>query len=216
LSFKGIKVCFVECLEATGKREVIDSMDLEKLLEVIQVQRHDFLNHIQVISGFLQLNKFEQAHEYIKEVSREMAVLSKTSRIKNPEVTAALLTGLNEASKYQIMIDVAVDSSLADCTVPGSVLGVALENCFNSFFEVMSSPDIKDKIIEVLFAQSDNKYTCRFFSQFPQISDQSRFEQSLAQAGELLARFGGQAKVTFKDGGVEIFFILPSRETKIG
>lgn len=191
-------------------------MDLEKLLEVIQVQRHDFLNHLQVISGFLQLKKYEHVHEYIKEASREMAVLSKTSWIKNPEVTAALLTGLNEASKYQIMIDVAVDSSLADCTVPGAVLGVALENCFSSFFEVLLSPDIKEKILEVLFAQSDNKYTCRFFSQFPQISDQARFEQSLAQTGELLAKYDGQAKVAFKDGGVEIFFILPRRETKIG
>ncbi len=191
-------------------------MDLEKLLEVIQVQRHDFLNHLQVISGFLQLNRFEQAQVYIKEISREMAVSSKTSRIENPEVTAALLTGLNEASKYQIMIDVEVDSSLADCAVPGSVLGVALENCFSSFFEVLSSPDIKDKIIEVLFTQSDNKYTCRLFSQFPQISDQASFEQSLAQTGELLAQYGGQAKVAIKDGGAEIFFILPRQETKIG
>jgi sensor histidine kinase regulating citrate/malate metabolism len=191
-------------------------MDLEKLLEVIQVQRHDFLNHLQVISGFLQLNRFEQAQVYIKEISREMAVSSKISRIKNPEVTAALLTGLNEASKYQIMLDVAVDSSLADCAVPGSVLGMALENCFSSFFEVLSPPHIKDKILEVLFAQSDNIYTCRLFSQFSQISDQGRFEQSLAQAGELLARYGGQAKAAFKDGGVEIFFILPRREAKIG
>lgn len=191
-------------------------MDLEKLLEVIQVQRHDFLNHLQVISGFLQLNRFEQAQVYIKEISREMAVSSKTSRIENPEVTAALLTGLNEASKYQIMIDVAVDSSLADCAVPGSVLGMALENCFSSFFEVLSPPDIKDKILEVLFAQSDNIYTCRLFSQFPQISDQGKFEQSLAQVGELLAQYGGQAKAAFKDGGVEIFFILPRREIKIG
>lgn len=191
-------------------------MYLEKLLEVIQVQRHDFLNHIQVISGFLQLNKSEQAHEYIKGVSREMAVLSKTSWIKIPEVTAALLTGLNEASKYQIMIDVAVDSSLADCAVPGSVLGVVLENCFNSLFEVLSSPEMNDKILEVLFAQSDNKYTCRLFSRFPPIANQARFEQSVAQAGELLDQYGGQAIVAFKDGGVEIFFILPRRERKIG
>jgi len=191
-------------------------MDLEKLLEVIQVQRHDFLNHLQVISGFLQLNKFDLAHEYIKEVSREMAVLSRTSRIKIPEVTAALLTGLNEASKYQIMIDVAVDSSLADCAVPGSVLGVALEICFNSIFEVLSPPEINDKILEVLFAQSDKEYTCRLFSRFPPISNQAGFEQSLAQAGELLNQYGGQAKVAFKDKGVEIFFILPRRGTKIG
>lgn len=191
-------------------------MDLEKLLEVIQVQRHDFLNHLQVISGLLQLNKFDRAHDYIKEVSREMAVVSKTSRIGIPEVTAALLTGLNDASKYQIDLELTIDSCLADCEVPGAALGETLEKIFSSFFETMASTEAKKKTLKVIFAENDKKYTCRLFCPFPQLPDPVRFEKNLAEAGELLAHYGGQAKLVIAGGGVEIFFILPRRETKTG
>lgn len=192
-------------------------MDLEKLLEVIQVQRHDFLNHLQVISGLLQLNKLDRAREYIGQVSVEMALMSKTSRVKIPEVTAALLTGFNEASRYQIKLELAVNSNLADCAVPGPVAGEALEHSLNCVIENMASPEIiKERILEVLFTESDKKYTCRLFCPFFRLTDPLRFEKRLAPVGELLAQYGGGAKIAITNNGIEIFLVLPRRETKIG
>ena len=77
-------------------------MRLEKLLDVIQVQRHDFLNHMQVISGLLQLNKLDRLRDYLGQVSMELARFSKTTRVKIPEVTACLLTAYNDAAMIQV------------------------------------------------------------------------------------------------------------------
>lgn len=45
---------------------------MEDLLEALRVQRHDFLNHLQVISGLLQLKKYDRAQEYIKQVAEQL------------------------------------------------------------------------------------------------------------------------------------------------
>jgi len=111
-------------------------MDSEKLLEVIQVQRHDFLNHLQVISGFLQLNKPERIREYIELIILEMRAMSQTARFKIPEITAALLVGFNEASKYQAKMELMVNSNLDHCMVAGPVVGEALESVLNCFLRI--------------------------------------------------------------------------------
>ena len=85
-------------------------MNLEKLLKIIQAQRHDFLNHLQVVSGLLQLKKYEQVREYIARVSTEMAQLSKTARVSVPEISAALLTGFYDAAMFQIDMKLAVNT----------------------------------------------------------------------------------------------------------
>jgi len=101
-------------------------LNLLNYLEIIQVQRHDFLNHLQVISGLLQLNKVDKAREYISQVGLEIAHASKTSRVKMPEVSLALLYCLNEAAKYQVEVELTVNSDLTGCGVPGQVIGQAI------------------------------------------------------------------------------------------
>ena len=34
---------------------------LKKILEVLRIQRHDFMNHLQVIYGYIQLGNLEKA-----------------------------------------------------------------------------------------------------------------------------------------------------------
>lgn len=113
-------------------------MGQQKLLEVIQVQRHDFLNHLQVVSGFLQLNKPQQAGNYIKQVIADLQVISQTAWLVIPEVTAALLVGFNEAAKIQMEMLLDVDTKMDACAVPDTEVGNALEVVLDHFFENLS------------------------------------------------------------------------------
>ncbi|MGI6552124.1 MAG: Spo0B domain-containing protein [Bacillota bacterium] len=40
---------------------------LTAVCELIRVQKHDILNHLQVIAGYLQMNKMEKARDYLQE-----------------------------------------------------------------------------------------------------------------------------------------------------
>jgi hypothetical protein len=184
-----------------------------KLLEIIQLQRHDFLNHLQVISGFQQLNKPDRIQEYIKQVSVEVAEMSKTTRFKMPEVTAAVLAGFYEASKHEFKIALTVNSTLGDCEVPGSVAGSVLESVFNCFFANMSSPATGERCLKIKFAEYENEYSISFISHDFCINDQEAFRKSFEPANELLNEYGGQLNIIFSRGIPEIILGFPRKTT---
>lgn len=192
-------------------------MNLEKLLDAIQVQRHDFLNHLQVISGLLQMNKVDRVMDYLNQVCIEMAQFSKTARVAIPELTAALIIALNDAAMYQIELVLNINSDLKESSVPGPVLGEVLELCLDSAFEMMSAPDIKNRRIEVNFGESDKKYTCRLLFPEPLLADLSSLENALTPAEELISQYGGRMNLAVANNGIEIFFTLPRQGfNKIG
>ncbi len=191
-------------------------MDLEKLLEVIHVQRHDFLNHLQVISGLMQLNKVERAREYIGQVGKEMEQTSKTARVKIPEVTAALLIGLNEAAKYQIKVELSVNSNFADCAIAGHTAGEAVQRCLDCIFLTMATPEIKERYIEIYLMGSEKKYTCRILFPNPKMPDTSSFENGISALGALLSEHKGRVNLAVANDNMEIYLTLPRKEKKSG
>jgi sensor histidine kinase regulating citrate/malate metabolism len=191
-------------------------MELEKLLEVIHVQRHDFLNHLQVISGFLQLNKPERIREYIKLVTADMNVMSQTSRFKIPELTAALLVGFNEAAKYKDEMELTVDSNLDGCTVPGPVVGSALKIVIESYLENMCSSESCTKNFKVSLAENSTGYTICLSSQAFFIEDPVLLIKRLEPVKELLNKYSGELRTALSRESLEIFLDLPGKQAEHG
>ena len=58
-----------------------DKFDINNISEeskvLIKLQRHDFLNHIQVIQGFLQLGKPDKALNYIEKIIEDIRDVEK-------------------------------------------------------------------------------------------------------------------------------------------
>jgi hypothetical protein len=187
---------------------------LAKLLDIIQLQRHDFLNHLQVISGFQQLNKPDRIQEYIKQVTAEVAEMSKTTRFKMPEVTAVMLAGFYEASKYEFKIELMVNSTLGDCEVPGPVAGGALESVFNCIFAHMSSPATGERCLKIKFTECEHEYSISFKSHASCINDQETFRKCFEPANELLNEYGGQLNIIFSRDILEIILGFPRKTTE--
>lgn len=57
---------------------------LKKMLEVQQIMRHDFLNHIQVIYGFLQIGYSEKAKEYSLKAVESLQHYTKLGKVSLP------------------------------------------------------------------------------------------------------------------------------------
>lgn len=55
-----------------------DQAKREEMLKLLRLQRHDFINHIQVIQALIQLGKNDKALRYIDDM------------IKSPEMTGDL------------------------------------------------------------------------------------------------------------------------------
>jgi hypothetical protein len=177
-------------------------MRFRKLLDVIQGQRHDFLNHLQVISGLLQLNKEERLRDYLAQISLELARFSKTARIKIPDVTACLLNTYYDAAMNQVDLELEVTSDFTGCVVPGPVVAEALERCMIPFFKSMESPHAQERFMKVYFEESEGNNICRLLFPEPPLGDLSHFENELNSVGSLLGPCGGWVNMAVANGGV--------------
>ena len=59
-------------------------MEPDKIIRIISNQRHDFLNHLSVISGLVQLNKVDLVPKYIVKVSDEIKAMRQVMYLKYP------------------------------------------------------------------------------------------------------------------------------------
>ncbi len=47
-------------------------MEAKKSVDIVRRMRHDFANHLQVISGYMELGRYQSAKDYIVEIVKEM------------------------------------------------------------------------------------------------------------------------------------------------
>ncbi|MHB8919167.1 MAG: Spo0B domain-containing protein [Desulfocucumaceae bacterium] len=189
-------------------------MDSKTFLEIMSLQRHDFLNHLQVIFGLVQLNKNDRVKEYIKQVSTEMEKMSRISCLRVPDVASALLMGHCLAEKYQIKIIYDISTNIDQCPVPGEILGEVIEEAFVQSLECHSSSGLTDNLLKISIARLENQYQLRIFFPVPlcAVADAARYR--LAEAGLKLLSHGGKVGVVVSGSGGEVFITLPCNFTE--
>ncbi|GAB6158208.1 Spo0B domain-containing protein [Desulfotomaculum varum] len=183
-------------------------MELKGLLEVIQVQRHDFLNHLQVISGLLQLNKGERVMDYIKQVCGEYERLARVTRLTSPEIKAVILIALNEAAKHQVDFAIDIDSSLAYLAIPGEVAAAALERSIKQTMKFLAPPQVTDRRLKLSISEGERKITFKLGvpGMAAEVAREAGEQMELAQ---FLAPYNSSAKLAVTDKGAEVYLVFP-------
>ncbi len=62
-----------------GNEQVCD-----ELMRLLRVQRHDFINHIQVIHTMLQMGKIDRTLTYIENLAKDPALITDPLRSHTP------------------------------------------------------------------------------------------------------------------------------------
>lgn len=80
--------------------------DLTRALELLRGQRHSFMNHLQVVSGWLQLGKSDRAVQYLNRVAARMDAEGQVlRRIEAPEVGFFILAAGLDAEPYGVTLE---------------------------------------------------------------------------------------------------------------
>ncbi len=184
------------------------ALRLTELLEVIQVNRHDFLNHLQVISGLLQLNKIDQLQEYINKTTQDIGKLSVVTRLKIPELKAVLLIAVNNAHKHQVELIFDINTNMAGCNFSGEIIALAVEECINKALAELSPPSVQDRRLLFSIVEDDDKYN--FIFGFPGLSFDTvtDLESKLAYCHSLTGQ-GLLVGTAVTDKGADIYLQLP-------
>ncbi|MCL6477153.1 MAG: Spo0B domain-containing protein [Peptococcaceae bacterium] len=177
-------------------------------LEIMSMQRHDFLNHLQVIYGLVQLNKNDQVKEYIKQVSREVEMLSKVGRLAVPEVATALLVGYFSALKNQVGVLYDINTGLGQCSIPGNILAEVLEEVFNHALKCLLPPGESDRQLRVSVTEMENKYMFKVSSSGHSSGSAETVRAGLAGVKERIVSHGGKIGIAVSGREIEIYVLF--------
>jgi sensor histidine kinase regulating citrate/malate metabolism len=184
---------------------------LDKLnyLEIIQEQRHSFLNHLQIISGLLQLNKFEQARDYVKTIGQEIAQTSKTSRIKIPQLALTLLYFVHEGAKYEVKVELDIESDFAECVAPGTVVGQVVEELIECVLEAELFPSTPVKYLKIALYEENEHYLCKFVFPVPDMIAFHALENKVTSLEGLLLPYAARIDLVADADCREVLLTFP-------
>ena len=138
--------------------------NLEQLNFELRAARHDYLNHLQVVYGLLELEEYEDLKKYLEPVYKGIMKTGKALKTSKPALNALLKAKMQEAEGKQIDLYVEVKSDLQKLTVEDWQLCKVLSNLVDNAMTALSEKaeerkleiDINEDREHYLFTVSNN------------------------------------------------------------
>lgn len=110
--------------------------EVEDMYRKMRAWRHDFHNHMQVLSAYLESGNIDSAKEYLKEINHNLQTVDTVIKTGNTMVDAILNSKISIMNTLGIKVDatahVPAEIAVADidqCIIIGNLLDNAMEAC---------------------------------------------------------------------------------------
>lgn len=115
--------------------------DLEELNTTLRAQRHDYLNHFQVIYGLMELEEYEEARSYLSPVFKDIMKAGRALKTAQPAVNALLQAKWNTAEEQGIEVFLEVRSDLRRIPMEAWNLCKILANIIDNAIYVLTEQE---------------------------------------------------------------------------
>ncbi len=120
--------------------------NLEELNSTLRAQRHDYLNHLQVVYGMMELEEYEDLHSYLEPVYKDMLKTGKALKTSKPAINALLKAKMGEAEGNAIDVYVEVKSDLKELRVADWEICKVLSNLIDNAMTALEAGNYEKKI----------------------------------------------------------------------
>ncbi len=105
----------------------------EEAIRLLRSQKHDVVNYLQVILGYIQLNKGIEAQKHIKSAMNELNLKGSLLRIVHPKLLISLMTQIDKSFKLGIPLSIDCQNDLKNIVVREESLVDLLEKTWDEF-----------------------------------------------------------------------------------
>lgn len=120
--------------------------NLEQLNFELRAARHDYLNHLQVVYGLLELEEYEDLKEYLTPVYKGIMKTGKALKTSKPALNALLKAKMEEAEGKQIDVYVEVKSDLQKLSIEDWQLCKVLSNLIDNAMTALNEKESEKKL----------------------------------------------------------------------
>lgn len=182
---------------------------IANLVKLLRIQKHDYLNQLQVIQGMLQLNKADRALGYIKEVTREIQRTGTVMRLADPVLVALLLSYVRQAMEKEIKTTVMAETDMRQPGIPSDALYQLEEVTWNSFIRMLAE-GTESKSLSLSIKEDDKNYVFDYCLSFSGLS-LAMVKEGIDPVKSLVSSTGCDFSVEIKGESCRITVELPRK-----
>lgn len=163
-----------------------EAMDkLTELNGTLRAQRHDFMNHLQVVYSLMEMQDYDDAQGYIEKVYQDIQKVSRSLKTAIPAVNALLASKLAECEDRGVSATLTVDSAWDNMPVPDWELCRVLSNLIDNGLDALK--DQPDSKLTILLGETIHDYTFEVQNNGPEVPTTIRdriFQLGFSTKGE--------------------------------
>ena len=209
--------------EAFSARKIASDADmlqdayaqLEDLNGTLRAQRHDFMNHLQVVFSLLELEDYKEASDYIERVYGDIRRVSRTLKTAHPAINALLAAKVSDCEARGVHVDLQIESPWIDLPVESWEMCRVLGNLIDNAMDAMK--DTSEPRLLIRLSESVQSYTFAIANNGPMIQPsiaERIFQRGFSTKGE--GRGMGLAIVRgiMESGGGKLTLTSDEKETR--
>jgi len=225
----GASIDIADALQTRRRERVIEELRLtndqmDTLNLKLRAQRHDFLNHIQVVYSLLEMKEYGEATDYLERVYDEIRSVSTVLRTKMTAFNALLQVKSAACEERGVALEMDVRSTLEGLSVPPWELCCIIGNLMDNAMDAAAgTPDAR---IHLTVSEDLRGFTFTIRNNGAAIPEDMReriFEPGVSTKGEgrgmglsivraTLKEFGGT--IALSPGAETAFTVTVPRESK--
>lgn len=145
---------------------------LETLNGTLRKQRHDFMNHLQVVFSLTELEEYGEAMQYIERVYGDIQRVSSMLKTSIPAINALISAKQTDCEEHGIHFETEISSAWEGMPVSGwemcRIFGNLIDNARDAILDA-GSPDGKQ--IHISLAETPNAFTFFVSNNGPRIPE---------------------------------------------
>lgn len=166
-----------------GLNETVTQMS--DLNIALRVQRHDFLNHLQVVYSLIEMGEYEEANRYIEQVYGDIQSLSQALKTACAPVNALLRAKMAEAKQRNIQVELTVHAVWDNLPLPAWGMCRVLSNLMDNAMDALGeTPNAR---LEITLGEDVKSYSFEVRNNGPMIPEKIQatiFEPGFSGKGE--------------------------------
>lgn len=199
---------------------------MNELNNTLRAQRHDYLNHLQVVYGLMELEQYDDANNYIEQVYSDIQKVNSVLKTAIPAVNAILQAKQQMCQSRGIEMTVDARTSLEGIPVEDwelcRIFGNVIDNAINAMADMEGAKRLTIELGEDIrgfsFAISNNGpvipkvYLPRIFDAGFTHGSHKGDGMGLAICRRILAKYGGEMTVR-SDEDITVFCAFVPKST---
>ena len=161
----------VDIREALHTRKLLTQLDdmddtidaMSQFNNTLRAQRHDFLNHLQVVYSLIEMEEYQEANEYIEQVYGRITSVSRTMKTAIPAVNALMLVKAAACEKAGVQVEMNITSKweALEAVIPDWEMCKVLSNLIDNAIDAMESIPADKRHLSIALAENVKQYTFR-------------------------------------------------------